>query len=109
MQNKSGNFVEASTESISAAANMELPEDMRTMITDSPEPQAYPVSCFTWIVVYKNQIYGDRKAANGKAVVDLLNYVLSEDAQSVAANVHYSPLPAKALENAKNLVKMIVF
>jgi phosphate transport system substrate-binding protein len=109
MQNKAGNFVEVTSETIAAAANVALPEDMRTMLTDSPEPNAYPISCFTWIIVYKNQTDESRPAGNGKAVVDLLNYILSEDAQAFATNVHYAPLPEKALENAKNLVKSIVF
>jgi phosphate transport system substrate-binding protein len=109
MQNKSGNFVEISSETIAASANIALPEDMRIMLTDSPEANAYPVSCFTWIIVYKNQADEKRPAGNGKAVVDLLHYILSEDAQTFATNVHYAPLPEKALENARNLVKSMIF
>jgi phosphate transport system substrate-binding protein len=109
MQNRSGNFVEASAETVSAAADMELPDDMRATITDSPSPDSYPVSCFTWILVYRNQAYGDRNVTRGRALVDLLHYVLSEEAQSIAANVHYAPLPEKALEKAKRLVDTIVF
>jgi phosphate transport system substrate-binding protein len=107
LQNKSGNFVEATAETVSAAANVELPDDMRTMITDSPQPGAYPISCFTWIIVYKNQLYADRKTTDGKALIDLLDYLLSNDAQSLAADLHYSPLPEKALKNAQALLKTI--
>ncbi len=109
LQNKAGNFIKASTESISAAADVELPADMRTMITDSPAESAYPISCFTWIIVYKEQSYAGRNESQAKGVVSLLDYMVSNQAQSLAANVHYSPLPALALENAKNLVKSITF
>lgn len=109
MQNSSGNFVEATTQSISAAANIELPADMCAMITNSPEAQAYPISCFTWIIVYKEQGYVKRTEAQAKALVNLLEYVLSPAAQSVAEKVHYSPLPEAALNNAKALVESITF
>jgi phosphate transport system substrate-binding protein len=107
--NVAGNFVEPNTESISAAANVELPEDMRAMVTNSPEAEAYPISCFTWILVYKNQAYGKRTENDSKALISLLDYVLSPEAQSVAANVHYSPLPETALKNAKLLVQSVEY
>ncbi len=109
MQNSTGNFVEAGTASISAAAKGELPADMRTMITNSPEPDAYPISCFTWIIIYKEQSYAKRDLNQAKGLVDLLDYVLSNDAQSVAANIHYSPLPETALKNAKAILNTVTF
>ena len=57
LQNKAGNFVAPTTESISAAADIEMPADTRTMITDSPVADAYPISCFTWILLYQEQAY----------------------------------------------------
>ena len=109
MQNSAGNFIEAGTASISAAAQGELPADMRTMITNSPDPDAYPISCFTWILVYKEQAYAKRDLNQAKGLVDLLDYVLSDDAQSVAANIHYSPLPEKAVQNAKAILSTVTF
>ncbi|MCL2651919.1 MAG: phosphate ABC transporter substrate-binding protein PstS, partial [Candidatus Azobacteroides sp.] len=109
MQNSAGNFIEAGTASISAAAQGELPADMRTMITNSPDPDAYPISCFTWILIYKEQAYAKRDLNQAKGLVDLLDYVLSDDAQSVAANIHYSPLPEKAVQNAKAILSTVTF
>jgi len=109
MQNSAGNFIEAGTASISAAAKGALPADMRTMITNSPEPDAYPISCFTWILIYKEQAYAKRNLDQAKGVVSLLDYVLSEDAQSVAPNIHYSPLPEAALQNAKAILSTVTY
>ena len=109
MQNSAGNFIEAGTASISAAAKGELPADMRAMITNSPDPDAYPISCFTWIIIYKEQAYAKRDLNQAKALVDLLDYILSNDAQSVAANIHYSPLPETALQNAKAILGTVTF
>ncbi len=109
MQNSSGNFVEANTASISAAAKGELPADMRTMITNAPDAEAYPISCFTWIIIYKEQAYAKRDLNKVKGLVDLLEYVLSNEAQSVAANIHYSPLPETAIKNAQAILNTITF
>lgn len=109
LQNQAGNFMEATTQTISAAANMELPADMRTMVTNSPDPDAYPISCFTWIIVYKNQRYANRSQAQSDALVNLLNYILDADAQALADKIHYAPLPATALQKAKDIVKQISF
>ena len=109
MQNSAGNFIEAGTASISAAATGELPADMRTMITNSSEPDAYPISCFTWILIYKEQAYAKRDLNKAKGLIDLLNYVLSDDAQKVAATIHYSPLPEKAVQNAKAILSTVTF
>ena len=53
MKNAAGNFITPNTESISAAAKGDMPADTRTMITNSAAPDAYPISCFTWIILYK--------------------------------------------------------
>lgn len=109
LQNKAGKFVEPNTASISAAANVELPADLRVMITDSPDENAYPISCLTWIIVYKEQAYGKRKEVQAQSVVNLLRYIVSDEAQAMAEKVHYSPLPPAALENARQLVATITY
>ncbi len=109
MQNSSGNFIEPTTETISAAANVELPADMRTMVTNSPEANAYPISCFTWILIYKEQAYANRSEAQAQAVTGLLDYVLGAEAQSVASKVHYSPLPEVALKNARTILASVTY
>ncbi len=109
LQNSAGNFMEPNAETISAAANTDLPADMRTMVTNSPDANAYPISCFTWIIVYKNQAYNNRSQAQADAMVGLLDYITSPDGQGVASKIHYAPLPAKALDNAKNIIKSITY
>ncbi len=109
MQNSSGNFIEANTESISAAANVDLPADTRTMITNSPEPTAYPISTFTWIIIYKEQAYNNRSENTAKTLVDLMEYIISNKGQETAAKTHYAPLSAKALELTKANLKSVTY
>ena len=99
LQNKAGNFVAPTTESISAAADIEMPADTRTMITDSPIADAYPISCFTWILLYQEQAYKNRPEPLAQAT----------EAQDITTKVHYSPLPASTVKNAKQILKTITY
>ena len=109
MRNSAGNFIVPTTESISAAASGEIPADTRTMITNPPAAEAYPISCFTWIILYQEQGYANRTQEQAKATVALLNWMLSPEAQALTTKVHYSPLPQSAINNAKALLNSITF
>ncbi|OQB69482.1 MAG: Phosphate-binding protein PstS precursor [Bacteroidetes bacterium ADurb.Bin139] len=97
LKNKTGNFVDATRATISAAANIELPDDMRATILDSEDPNAYPISIFTWIMVYKDQQYGNRSLEDAQELVRLLEYIISPEGQAVAAKINYAPLSAPAV------------
>lgn len=109
IKNAAGKFIEATSSSISAAASGDIPADTRLMITNSAAADAYPISTFTWIIVYKEQKYGDHSAAKAKTLVSLLNYIISKDGQAVAAKAHYAPLPAAAVEKTKANIESITF
>ena len=66
LKNKAGRFISPNAESISAAASGEMPADTRTMITNAPVSDAYPISCFTWIILYKEQAYNGWKLRRKK-------------------------------------------
>lgn len=104
VQNLQGEFVEPTSTSISAAASGDIPADTRCSITNSDAVGAYPISTFTWMIVYKEQNYSDRSKEQAIATLDLLKYILSDEAQGIISEVHYAPLPQKAREQSmKNL------
>lgn len=109
LKNRAGRYVDATLQAISAAANVELPDDMRATITDSDDPDAYPMSLFTWILVYKDQQYNDRTAQDAAELVDLLQYIISPNGQKVAEQINYAPLPPQALEKNRKLIGEINF
>lgn len=109
VENQRGEFVEPNVTSISAAASGEMPTDTRTSITNSNAAGAYPISCFTWMIIYKEQNYSDRSKEQAIATLDLLQYILSDYAQKMAAEVHYAPLPAKAKEVSMNNLKTVTY
>ena len=109
IQNQRGEFVEPSSESISAAASGEIPADTRCSITNANAAGAYPISTFTWMIIYKEQNYSDRSKNQAIATLDLLKYILSDEAQHITSEVHYAPLPAKAKELSLSNLKSVTF
>ena len=109
IQNSSGNYIEPSIESVSAAALGEIPADTRIMLTNSDDPNAYPISGFTWIILYKEQNYNGRSKAQALGTVTFLNWLVNADAQSQAEKVHYAPLPSAAAEKAKTILSSVTF
>lgn len=109
VQNANGEMVTPSTESISAAASGEMPQDTRCSITNSTAKGAYPINCFTWLIIYKEQHYADRSLAQAQATLDLMEYMLSDSIQQTTATVHYAPLPAKAVELSKQNLKTVTY
>lgn len=104
IQNAKGEFVSPSSMTISAAASGEIPADTRCSITNSDADGAYPISTFTWMIIYKEQNYSGRSREQAISTLDLLKYILSNEAQSITSEVHYAPLPTKAKElSLKNL------
>ena len=109
IQNQRGEVVEPTAASISAAAAGEIPADTRCSITNSDAAGAYPISTFTWMIIYKEQNYSDRSKDQAVATLDLLQYILSDDAQSITSEVHYAPLPEKAKEISMTNLKTVTY
>lgn len=109
IQNQDGEFVAPSSASISAAASGDIPADTRTSITNSAAKGAYPISTFTWMIIYKEQNYSDRSKEQAMATLDLIQYILSDDAQKITAFVHYAPLPTKAKEISLANLKTVTY
>jgi phosphate transport system substrate-binding protein len=90
MQNAAGKTVHATMEGVTAAAAgmTNPPADLRMSITNAQGDTAYPISAFTYILVYKDQT----DATKGKALVDFLKWAAT-DGQRYAPDLHYAPLP----------------
>ena len=105
VKNQRGELITPSTESISAAAG-DIPQDTRCSITNADAAGAYPISCFTWLLIYKEQNYSEAQA---KATLDLMQYMLSDSVQQTTATVHYAPLPKKAVEQSLANLKTVTY
>ena len=109
IRNQRGEFVTPDANSISAAASGEIPADTRCSITNADAAGAYPISTFTWMILYKEQNYSDRSKEQAQATLDLVQYILSDEAQNITSEVHYAPLPAKAKELSIANLKSVTY
>jgi len=109
LQNKAGKYIKASIASVSAAGKGLIPADTRVMITNSSAVDAYPISGFTWLILYKEQNYNKRSYEQALATVRLLNWMVSPTAQGMAGKVNYSPLPAPVVAKAKAILRTVTY
>jgi phosphate transport system substrate-binding protein len=94
IQNKAGEFVEPTIASITAASEgviAALPPDTdyRVSIVNGPGAGAYPISSFTWLLVYRTP----PDAAKAKKLVEFMRWMYTTGQQSAVA-LDYAPLPA---------------
>jgi phosphate transport system substrate-binding protein len=95
VKNKGGQFVEASLDSVSAAAAgsvASMPDDLRTQITDAEGAGSYPIASYTYILVYKDQA----DPVKGKAIADFIWWA-THDGEKFAKDLHYAPLPTEVV------------
>jgi len=108
IKNKSGNYIVPSIESVSLAANVELPPDTRVSLTNTDASKGYPISSFTWLIVYKEQNYNGRSKDRAMGTVNLLWWLI-HNGQEYAEPLHYAPLPKEAVVKAENILKSITY
>ncbi len=97
IENSSGNFSTPSLESVTAAAaGVKLPKDtdFRVSITNAPGADAYPIASFTWLLVRKD----NKDPAKARLIRDFLAWMITPEAQKMAVELHYAPLPAPVIE-----------
>ena len=96
VKNPAGEFVRPSLKTVSAAAADSLPADtdFRVSITNAKPADAYPISSFTWLLVRPQP----RDSAKGKLLRSFIEWMLQPEAQRMAADLHYAPLPVPVIE-----------
>src|SRR5262249_31368556 len=77
VKNLDGEFVKATVESVTAAASeavKAMPPDFRVSITNAPGKGVYPISSFTWLLLYDSP--KDKKQS--KIMVDFVKWALTD-------------------------------
>ncbi|PWU17872.1 MAG: phosphate ABC transporter substrate-binding protein PstS [Bdellovibrio sp.] len=107
IQNKKGQMILASVESVSESAQGVTEEMVKNgfklSLTNSPRDNAYPISAFTWMLVYETLPKG-----KGEGVLNFAKWAIKDEAQAMAAKINYASVPkpirdevAKALAKVK--------
>ena len=91
VRNAKGNFIYPSVEATTAAADgSTLPADFRKVITNTSAPQGYPITGFTFLLVYRD---------SKPQLKSFLQWALTTG-QADAADLYYAPLPANVQKRA---------
>jgi phosphate transport system substrate-binding protein len=96
VQNAEGEFVQANLQSVTAAAAAaakNMPKDFRVSITNAPGKGVYPISSFTWILLYENP----KDKNQSKVMVEFMKWALT-DGQKFTTDLGYAPLPQEIVK-----------
>ena len=96
VQNMAGEFTKATVDSVTAAAGAaagKMPADFRVSITNAPGKGVYPISSFTWLLLYENP----KDKTQAKAMLEFVKWALA-DGQKFASGLGYAPLPAEVVK-----------
>ena len=105
IKNAAGNYVTPTIDAVTAAAAASAattPDDLRVSITNAAGADVYPISSYTYILVYKDQ----KDARKGKALVDFLWWGI-HDGQAHGKVLEYAPLPADIVKRAEGKLNSI--
>ncbi|MFC6618078.1 phosphate ABC transporter substrate-binding protein PstS [Deinococcus radiophilus] len=109
LKNKAGNWITADNGPASAAAaGVVMPGDTRVSIVNSANAQAWPISSFTYVIFYKEQKYGNRTQAQGKALKSLL-WWMTHDGQKYNEGLDYAKLPAGVMPKVEKVIKSMTY
>ena len=108
VQNQSGKFITPDLSSITASSNINLPADAKVSLTNTTNPDGYPISSFTWALIYKEQKYDNRPAQKAKELLELLWWNIHEG-QKECEPLNYAKLSESAVKVAENILKSATY
>jgi phosphate transport system substrate-binding protein len=106
VKNRAGTYVEPSLASVSAAAasaQFAPDTDFRVSITDAAGADAYPIASFTWLLVKPDM----PDVAKARAFKAFLEWMTTDEAQTMAQELHYAPLPQPVAALVQERVKSL--
>ncbi len=104
VKNREGEFIQASLESVTRAADgalSTLPDDLRYSLTDASGQGVYPICGTTWAVLYVKQ-----PAQKAKLLANFLHWV-SREGQEQTAELQYARLAPGLVERVQKKLALI--
>ncbi|HXS36073.1 MAG TPA: phosphate ABC transporter substrate-binding protein PstS [Flavipsychrobacter sp.] len=108
IENKSHKFITPTVKSTSSAANINIPADGKVSLTNTDAADGYPISGFSWVIIYKEQNYNNRSADRTKAMLKLLWWMI-HDGQKYSSDLNYAPLPKAAITVGERILKSATY
>ena len=108
IQNKAGNFITPSIASVTAAANIQIPPDSKVSLTNTEAADGYPISGFSWVLIYKEQKYNDRSLDKATKLLKLISWMI-HDGQQYSGALNYAPLAPAAVSIGDTILKSATY
>ena len=108
LQNAAGNIVSPTIEALTAAAEVEIPDNLRVSITNTAQEQSWPITGLTWLLLYQDQNYAGRALYQAEQVKSLVNWMLT-DGQNLNKNLDYAPVTQEIQTKALLLLNSIYY
>jgi phosphate transport system substrate-binding protein len=108
IQNKSGKYITPTLETTTLSSNVTLPADSKVSLTNTDNAKGYPITSFTWALIYQEQKYNDRTEARAKMLLQLLWYNIHEG-QKDCEPLNYAPLSKSAVKVAEKILKSATY
>jgi phosphate transport system substrate-binding protein len=106
VQNAAGQFVQPTLESVTAAAagaKLDRTTDFRVSITNAEGPRSYPIASYTWLLVKTDT----PDAGKARALRDFLTWMITPEAQKMADDLGYAPLPDEIVGLVRERIKTL--
>lgn len=103
-----GDFITPSIEATTAAAVAALrnaPDtgDLTMSLINQPDPEAYPIAAFSWLLVYEQQ----QDSVKARKLADFIRWVVTEGDQQ-ARQLDYTPIPPGLAELVLERLERVV-
>jgi len=108
VQNKAGNFITPTIASVTAAANITIPPDSKISLTNTEAADGYPISGFSWVLIYKDQKYNSRSSDRAGKLLNLISWMI-HDGQQYSSPLTYAPLSPAAVAVADAILKSATY
>ena len=108
VQNKAGNYITPSIASVTAAANIQIPADSKVSLTNTDAADGYPISSFSWVLIYKEQKYNNRSLDRATKLLKLISWVI-HDGQQFSSALTYAPLSPAAVTTGDAILKSATY
>jgi phosphate transport system substrate-binding protein len=103
LENAAGKFVKPDLAAVTAAAgSSEMPDTLTLSITNAPGDAAYPISSFTYLLVYEDA----PDAIKGKVLATFLWWAIHEG-QKISEPLNYAELPAAVVTKVEARLKTL--
>ena len=111
VKNKAGNFIKATTDAVSIAgvdaAKTLTGDRLTTNLWSQTGAKVYPISAFTYIIIYKD-LHNVKSQQQAQALVDFLWWGL-HDGQKLNASLDYAPLDPAVADKVNAVIKTLTY